>query len=197
MGIPKIPLTKFKNVAPPSCNPTNVYVKDATCLLKPGAVSWIILIARAYQFVDTLDAAEWATAITAGNIMVIPVSGKLNPPEMVTIDGKGALRKQNISNKFGFDVKCDYPDTNMSLMNRINYQGRNFGVLFVYNDDSSATKTAYAAMQDDAADYAYVDLMAGFLNENPLLREWNIKGEWHAKFMPQVLDIPTSILDAA
>lgn len=192
-----IPLLKFLNNAPPLCISNNVYVKDASCLLKPSGCRWLVLVKRTYTFTDTDDAAEWATAITAGNVIVIPTSGKLNPPEIQTTEGKGALRTQNIATKQSFDVKADFPDENMDLMNRLNYNGRDFGAIFVHNDGEGAETTAYAAMQDDAQSFAFINFMAAYSHEVVERREMSIKGEWFTKFMPQVMKVPTSILITA
>jgi hypothetical protein len=184
----KVPLTQFLQGAAYGCDPNATWTNQGDCTYSPGEVRWLVLIKRTKVWTDIEDPTEWSTAVSAGDVVVIPVVGKLNKPEFATITGKGGVMKKTSMINHSWAVVADNPDENLDLATLINNQHRNYGFAFVYKDYRS-----YAAMTQGGEDYEFCHATAAYQNESTD-REWFIEGSWSNLEMPYVFNIPIAIL---
>jgi hypothetical protein len=186
--MPKIPFANFIEEAPYGCDPDAVWTNTGDCTFTASEIHWLFMIKRSKTWTNINDPVEWAAAVTSEDVIVIPVNGKLNEPEAVTLPGKGGVTLKTATFNQGFAVKSDNPDENMRLMTKINKHHREYGWGFVYKDYRS-----YIPMTNEGEEYEYVHATATYSGENAS-REMSIKGSWSNLEMPYVFNIPIAVL---
>ncbi|WP_338813739.1 hypothetical protein V9L05_20540 [Bernardetia sp. Wsw4-3y2] len=178
---------------PYGCSPTDVYALGDDCLDQPGKIAYIVLISIDFiGFTDITDQAEWATAITAGTIEIIPTAGELPPPSPVLQPAKGRQKDRIVGFDSSATVRADNPDGNHKWMQKLNFQRNKFGVGFVTPDLAIHVPITKKGDVLPLSTMAYPIIPAEIASQ----REIEIVMNWSTKqAMLSEADLPESVFD--
>ena len=178
---------------PYGCDPTDPYAVGTACLDQPGKIAYTVFIKTDFAgFTDITDPTEWAAAITAGDIEIVPTAGELPAPSPVLQPAKGRQKDRLTGFDWSATVRADNPDGNHAWMQKLNFQRNQFGTAFVTPDLSIHVPITKTGDVLAIGTMAYPIIPAEIASQ----REIEIQATWSTKqAMLSASGLPESIFE--
>lgn len=180
------------NALPPEdyCIPAAFTPDDGCPYGVKSNVSHLIFIKQSYQFTDMADSLEWGTAIGTGDVLIIPVRGKMATPEAVKVDGVGNSKSRTISYSWSIEALGNNPDANMTMGRRLEKLGA-YAMIVVFEGNNRG----WGIVTRDGASTKYKTIS---MSNTPTFegeeRQMKYYGEWDEFLNPILADIPAGII---
>lgn len=195
-------MPKFPAITALPCDPPVVYTAPPNCAYRSGVIMWLLLVKRGFEFPTPAPASvagraiqmatpvQWATAVTAGDIIPIPVRGELAPAEPTFRPGTGGVEEVLAYYTVTWTVRVDNPDPHTGSMRAITNGSNEYGAILVFDDS-----VGLLPLTDDQLDYEQMGF-AAYPTTVDQVRMWEIRGKYRTRDAGFFIDVPSTILPA-
>lgn len=155
------------------------YQPQPNCTSYPAKIAFLAIVVSSISFTDFSDPAEWATKISAGDVVTLPTVGSLGEPSPTEEVGFGTVSSKVTGFDWSFTVMGQNLDDNLDFLDRLNKASNGqYSVIMVTPDYQG-----FAI--GDEVDGAVEWLPVGFIaipiisEDQKTQRKFQITGKWN------------------